>query len=139
MTSSAALPTPTGPYLASVSVRHTAVKLLQAADDHMQQELTDGQNAFGSSVFATWFDSVGQDNNYEDVFVKVNNMFNASDEPQSVSAWRDDATQAQDDIGSWGTDALNAAGSGGTMPSADTVDADLATVEKDVQAVGAGK
>jgi hypothetical protein len=105
----------------------------------MQQELTDGKNDFGSSAFATWFDSEQQDNNYEDVFVKVNAMFNGSDEPQSVSAWRDDATQAQDDIGSWATDALNAAGSGGTLPDDSTVLADLATVEKDVAAVGTGQ
>jgi hypothetical protein len=136
---SAALPSSAGTYLAPVSVRKAAVQLLQTADDHMQQELTDGKNDFGSSAFATWFDSEQQDNNYEDVFVKVNAMFNGSDEPQSVSAWRDDATQAQDDIGSWATDALNAAGSGGTLPDDSTVLADLAAVEKDVTAVGTGQ
>lgn len=119
------------------------MKLLQAADDHLQQELTDGKNAFGSSAFAAWFDREQQDtsynNNYEDVFVKADALFNASDEPQSINDWRADATQAQDDIGSWATDALNAAGSGGTLPDDSTVLADLATVVKDVQAVGAGQ
>lgn len=162
----ATAPSTAATHLAPQSVRDKAAQILTAATTHYAQVFAQGQQIVGTtqypdgdaglaalqdpnsaaSKFSAWRQSskVEQDvNTYMDAFSQADSGFDASDEPASISTWRDDVGNVQSDIAQWVQTAVSyqiaTASQTDLDAAAAKVQTDLKTAQVDITAVQAGR
>ena len=159
-------PSAASTYLAPVSVRNHAAKILTAAVNYYASTFARGQAIVGNtqysnatvglaamenpssaaSRFAEWRGStrIEEDvSTYEDAFQRADAEFNASDEPAAISQWMQDTGNLQADITQWVGVAVNyqisTASQADLNSAAATVRADIKVAQHDIALVRQGK
>lgn len=144
--------------LAPAGNRQKAAAILTANDAYYQQEfdhgvtvILDRGQANSFDAFHTWQQKASTDiQPGTDAFKQADAQFDASDEPSSISDWRDDNTIVQSDLGTLANDGLDVGGPdvGGTddtqarqkvQADITQMKADVATADADAAKVKAGQ
>ncbi|MGE7437997.1 hypothetical protein [Kitasatospora sp. NPDC001175] len=152
-TAAGQLPTLPSPTLAPADARKKAATILRANDAYYQDEFNKGVDVItargtdGSfDAFHTWYQRAATDAQPGiDAFKQADGYFDASDEPSSISDWRDDNGILAADVAGLANDGLDVGGPGDEQArrriQADIAEMqqDFATVEQDAAKVEAGK
>ncbi|MDH6122028.1 hypothetical protein ABH930_006380 [Kitasatospora sp. GAS204A] len=139
--------------LAPAGNRQKAASILTANDAYYQQEFDSGVTVIlargqdGSfDAFHAWQQKASKDiQPGTDAFKQADAEFDASDEPSSISDWRDDNTVVQSDLFSLANDGLDVGGPDDAQArqkiQADIAQmkTDMATADGEATQVGAGK
>jgi len=115
-----------------------AAREARAANDAYLRAWRDGQNAFGTPGFASWYQDRQRDDRCNLSRIKADQMLGGptvDDTP--LVHWFEDCTELQSHINEWGAAAARATGNRPTTDMnefASKINADLATVGRDVLA-----
>lgn len=147
-TSTSTPPSTTAPTTISAAQKGQVQSILTAALTHYTSEFSAGEAAVNktNSDFYDWRHSTNIETDvqtYQTAFSQADAFYNASDEPPSISTWRDDIGTLQGDISSWVSKVVDWQAGDATdadLAQADqTVHSDIATVQGDIQKVLEGQ